>query len=189
MCSELSGDDDAGPTSIFRFEVNIHASHSSSTSREGFSPGSSKVTVGTITSHQFNFKFQYGNLVASTNDYLAYILEGVCLHACACMRVLACMCLCACVLSIRVCTHWLAGPSCTGRNGFVVRVVHQSSGARGLLKDFTGAVVDLSFAHAGSNMLACVDQGGNIHVFKVAVEETAVVYPVCVLVLVWCVVE
>ena len=84
-----------------------------------------------------------------------------------------------------MCTHWHAGPSCTGRNGFVVRVVHQSSGARGLLKDFTGAVVDLSFAHAGSNMLACVDQGGNIHVFKVAVEETAVVYPVCVLVLVW----
>ena len=96
----------------------------------------------------------------------------------------ACVCLCACVLSILVCTHWHAGPSCTGRNGFVVRVVHQTSGARGLLKDFTGAVVDLSFAHAGSNMLACVDQGGNIHVFKVAVEETAVVYPVCVLS--WC---
>ena len=95
MCSELSGDDDAGPTSIFRFEVNIHASHSSSTSREGFSPGSSKVTVGTITSHQFNFKFQYGNLVASTNDYLAYILEDVCVCVCACMHV---WCVCGVVM-------------------------------------------------------------------------------------------
>ena len=72
--------------------------------------------------------------------------------------------------------HSLTPPS-TGRNGFVVRVVHRDSGARGLLKDFTGAVVDLAFAHAGSDMLACIDQGGNIHVFKVAVEGTAVVYP------------
>ena len=79
--SELKGDDDAGPTSIFRFEVNIHASPSLSPSKEGFSPGSSKVTVGTITSHAFTFKFQYGNLVASTNAYLAYILEGVCVPA------------------------------------------------------------------------------------------------------------
>lgn len=161
--SELRGDDNAGPTSIFRFEVNVHASHSSSTSREGFSPGSSKVTVGTITSHQFDFKFQYGSLVASTNHYLAYILEG--------------MCVCVCSFHAHTCTL-MFGASCAGRNGFVVRVVHQASGARGLLKDFTGAVVDLAFAHAGSNMLACVDQGGNIHVFRVTVEETSVVYPV-----------
>ncbi len=69
----------------------------------------------------------HGNLVASNNQYLAYILEG--------------------------------------RTGYVLRVIHQPTNNRALLKGFTGAVVDVAFAHANSNFLACVDQGGNLFIW------------------------
>ena len=47
----------------------------------------------------------------------------------------------------------------------MLRLIQPETGNRALLKGFVGAVVDVSFAHAHSNYLACVDQGGNVYVW------------------------
>ncbi len=52
-----------------------------------------------------------------------------------------------------------------GRNGYVLRLIQQETNTRSLLKGFVGAVVDVSFCHANSNLLACVDQGGNLYIW------------------------
>ena len=52
-----------------------------------------------------------------------------------------------------------------GRNGYVLRLIKQEGSGKALLKGFVGAVVDVAFCHAGSNLLACVDQGGNLYIW------------------------
>ena len=52
-----------------------------------------------------------------------------------------------------------------GRNGHVLRLIQQETNNRALLKGFVGAILDVSFAHANSNLLACVDQGGNVYIW------------------------
>ena len=47
----------------------------------------------------------------------------------------------------------------------MLRLIHKESNNRVLLKGFVGAILDVSFAHAGSNLLACVDQGGNLQIW------------------------
>lgn len=66
-------------------------------------------------------------MVASNNNYIAYILEG--------------------------------------RNGYVLRVIHLVTNNRTLLKGFTGPVLDVSFSPNPANLLACVDQGGNLFIW------------------------
>ena len=79
-----------------------------------------------------------------------------------------------------------------GRNGHVLRVLDQSNGNRGLLKDFVGSVVDVSFAHFTSNVLACVDQGGNVYVWQISENNNKLMYPTympiyqCMILLSWC---
>ena len=51
------------------------------------------------------------------------------------------------------------------RSGHVVRIIQQKTKDRTLLKKFTGQVLDVSFAHANSNLLAVIDQGGNLYVY------------------------
>ena len=51
------------------------------------------------------------------------------------------------------------------RNGYLLRLIHQETNARALLKGFTGPVLDVAFAHATSDLLACVDQGGNLFIW------------------------
>lgn len=65
-----------------------------------------------------------------------------------------------------------------GRNGYVIRIINQSSTNRGLLKGFTGAITDVAFAHASSNYLAAIDQGGNLYVWKLEEKTMEVKYPV-----------
>ena len=63
-----------------------------------------------------------------------------------------------------------------GRNGYVLRLIQQETNNRALLKAFVGAVVDVAFWHANSNLLACVDQGGNVYVWDLdrTTEETQI---------------
>lgn len=51
------------------------------------------------------------------------------------------------------------------RSGYVLRLIEQGTNGRTLLKGFVGAIVDVAFCHANSNLLACVDEGGNLHVW------------------------
>ena len=71
--------------------------------------------------------------------------------------------------------------SYSGRSGHALRVVDQSNGNRGLLKDFVGSVVDVSFAHYDSNVLACVDQGGNVYMWQISENNNKVMYPMVLL--------
>lgn len=61
-----------------------------------------------------------------------------------------------------------------GRNGYVLRLIQQDTNNRALLKGFVGAIVDVAFCHANSNLLACVDQGGNLYIWDLdkSKEET-----------------
>ena len=65
----------------------------------------------------------------------------------------------------------------TGRSGHVLRVMDQSNGNRGLLKEFVGSVLDVSFAHFHSDVLACIDQGGNVYIWQISTVDNKVVYP------------
>ena len=51
------------------------------------------------------------------------------------------------------------------RSGYVLRLIQQGTNGRTLLKGFVGAIVDVAFCHATSNLLACVDEGGNLYVW------------------------
>lgn len=52
-----------------------------------------------------------------------------------------------------------------GRNGFVLRLLHRETNVRALLKGFVGPIVDVAFCHSRSNLLACMDQGGNLYIW------------------------
>lgn len=64
-----------------------------------------------------------------------------------------------------------------GRSGHALRVMDQSNGNRGLLKEFVGSVLDVSFAHFHSDVLACIDQGGNVYIWQISTVDNKVVYP------------
>jgi WD40 repeat protein len=51
-----------------------------------------------------------------------------------------------------------------GRSGYVLRLIRHGSG-RALLKGFVGAIVDVAFCSPTSNLLACIDQGGNLYIW------------------------
>ena len=52
-----------------------------------------------------------------------------------------------------------------GKNGHVLRLIQQKTNNRSLLKGFVGAIVDVAFFHANSNLLACMDEGGNLYIW------------------------
>ncbi len=52
-----------------------------------------------------------------------------------------------------------------GRNGYVLRLIEQETNSRALLKGFVGAIVDVAFCHVNSNLLSCMDQGGNLYLW------------------------
>ena len=64
-----------------------------------------------------------------------------------------------------------------GRSGYVIRIINQLSTNRGLLKGFTGSITDVTFAHASSDYLAAIDQGGNLYVWKLEETSMEVKYP------------
>ncbi|XP_010016036.1 PREDICTED: enhancer of mRNA-decapping protein 4, partial [Nestor notabilis] len=53
----------------------------------------------------------------------------------------------------------------------MVRVLSISAAERTLLKGFTGGVADLAFAHLNSNQLACLDEAGNLFVWRLAMDK------------------
>ncbi|KFO86777.1 Enhancer of mRNA-decapping protein 4, partial [Buceros rhinoceros silvestris] len=53
----------------------------------------------------------------------------------------------------------------------MVRVLSISTAERTLLKGFTGGVADLAFAHLNSNQLACLDEAGNLFVWRLAMDK------------------
>uniref|UniRef100_A0A8D0GBJ2 Enhancer of mRNA-decapping protein 4 n=1 Tax=Sphenodon punctatus TaxID=8508 RepID=A0A8D0GBJ2_SPHPU len=53
----------------------------------------------------------------------------------------------------------------------MVRVLSVSTAERTLLKGFTGGVADLAFAHLNSNQLACLDEAGNLFVWRLAMNN------------------
>lgn len=60
----------------------------------------------------------------------------------------------------------------------MVRVLSISTAERTLLKGFTGGVADLAFAHLNSNQLACLDEAGNLFVWRLAMDKEKIQYPV-----------
>ncbi|NXX87074.1 EDC4 protein, partial [Urocolius indicus] len=73
---------------------------------------------------------------------------------------------------IAVSNSYLAYAIRAASNGSaMVRVLSISTAERTLLKGFTGAVADLAFAHLNSNQLACLDEAGNLFVWRLAMEK------------------
>ena len=52
------------------------------------------------------------------------------------------------------------------KSGYAIRILQRENKNRALLKGFVGHVVDLAFAHSGSNKLAVVDQAGNLYYYN-----------------------
>lgn len=59
----------------------------------------------------------------------------------------------------------------------MVRVISVSTSERTLLKGFTGSVADLAFAHLNSPQLACLDEAGNLFVWRLALVKGKIQYP------------
>lgn len=59
----------------------------------------------------------------------------------------------------------------------MVRVISVSTSERTLLKGFTGSVADLTFAHLNSSQLACLDEAGNLFVWRLALVNGKIQYP------------
>ena len=59
----------------------------------------------------------------------------------------------------------------------MVRVISVSTSERTLLKGFTGSVADLAFAHVNSPQLACLDEAGNLFVWRLALINGKIQYP------------
>ncbi|XP_064611108.1 enhancer of mRNA-decapping protein 4-like [Liolophura sinensis] len=58
-----------------------------------------------------------------------------------------------------------------GKSGGIVRIINSRSAERALLKDFTGRVIDIAFAHTDEVMLAAVDEIGNLFVYEIEENE------------------
>ncbi|NWS44501.1 EDC4 protein, partial [Probosciger aterrimus] len=73
---------------------------------------------------------------------------------------------------IAVSNSYLAYAIRVASNGSaMVRVLSISAAERTLLKGFTGGVADLAFAHLNSNQLACLDEAGNLFVWRLAMDK------------------
>lgn len=59
----------------------------------------------------------------------------------------------------------------------MVRVISVSTSERTLLKGFTGSVADLAFAHVNSPQLACLDEAGNLFVWRLTLVNCKIQYP------------
>ena len=73
-----------------------------------------------------------------------------------------------------------------GRTGSVIRLIRRDNSFRALLKGFVGAVMDVAFCHSRSNLLACLDEGGNLHIWdldmaKVEASVQKLVCEICLL--------
>lgn len=70
---------------------------------------------------------------------------------------------------IAVSNSFLAYAIRAANNGSaMVRVISVSTSERTLLKGFTGSVADLAFAHLNSPQLACLDEAGDLFVWRLA---------------------
>ncbi|NXL88265.1 EDC4 protein, partial [Alectura lathami] len=73
---------------------------------------------------------------------------------------------------IAVSNSYLAYAIRAASNGSaMVRVLSISTAERTLLKGFTGGVADLAFAHLNSNQLACLDEAGNLFVWRLSMDK------------------
>ncbi|RMC09206.1 hypothetical protein DUI87_14214 [Hirundo rustica rustica] len=78
---------------------------------------------------------------------------------------------------IAVSNSYLAYAIRAASNGSaMVRVLSVSTAERTLLKGFTGGVADLAFAHLNSNQLACLDEAGNLFVWRLAMDKEKIQY-------------
>ena len=55
--------------------------------------------------------------------------------------------------------------------------MNQLNTNRGLLKGFTGSITDVTFAHATSDYLVAIDQGGNLYIWKLEEKSMEMKYP------------
>lgn len=67
-------------------------------------------------------------------------------------------------------------PAAASNGSAMVRVLSVSTAERTLLKGFTGGVADLAFAHLNSNQLACLDEAGNLFVWRLAMDKEKIQY-------------
>ncbi|XP_032139650.1 enhancer of mRNA-decapping protein 4 isoform X2 [Sapajus apella] len=76
---------------------------------------------------------------------------------------------------IAVSNSFLAYAIRAANNGSaMVRVISVSTSERILLKGFTGSVADLAFAHLNSPQLACLDEAGNLFVWRLALVNSKI---------------
>lgn len=69
-----------------------------------------------------------------------------------------------------VAIHWdniYAAYTLRGKSGGVVRIINRRTAERALLKDFTGRVIDIAFAHTDDILIGAVDEIGNLLVYHV----------------------
>ena len=58
--------------------------------------------------------------------------------------------------------------ACAGKNGGVVRVLNMATSDRTLLKNFSGRVTDVAFAHLQNDViLGAVDEMGNMFIYEI----------------------
>ncbi|XP_065174408.1 enhancer of mRNA-decapping protein 4-like [Sycon ciliatum] len=69
-----------------------------------------------------------------------------------------------------------------GKNGYMVRVINQRTSTRTLLKGLLAPVADVAFAHASSNLIGCVDSGGNLFIWELSDAEDDIQSSVCLIV-------
>lgn len=65
----------------------------------------------------------------------------------------------------------------SGRQGYVVRLLNPETATRTLIKGFVGTISELAFSHKDSNMLACVDEGGNVYIWVIHEKNGKLEYP------------
>uniref|UniRef100_A0A6Q2WSV4 Enhancer of mRNA-decapping protein 4 n=1 Tax=Esox lucius TaxID=8010 RepID=A0A6Q2WSV4_ESOLU len=82
---------------------------------------------------------------------------------------------------IAVSNSYLAYAIRGANNQAMIRVLSLGSAERTLLKGFTGAVTDLAFAHLDSTHLGCVDEAGNLVIWRLTCHSSKIQYPLLVI--------
>lgn len=59
----------------------------------------------------------------------------------------------------------------------MLRILNRVTVQKALIKDFTGSIEDMSFAHYNSDQLACIDSAGDVFVWTISENNDKIKYP------------
>ncbi|XP_060069080.1 enhancer of mRNA-decapping protein 4-like [Ylistrum balloti] len=133
----LQGSDTVNSFSVYGREVDIMASKGSS----GIVTGSGGMSQATTGSN----KVKITPVVKYDWEQLHYIGNLVAIHK----------------------NSLYAAYTLRGKSGGIVRIINRRTAERVLLKDFTGKVIDIAFAHTDDVIFGAVDEVGNLFVYSI----------------------